>query len=45
MKKIDNPIEELTKRIQTHINNGGSIYQPKRELPYYMMQIHSMKLT
>lgn len=40
MKKIDNPIEELTKRIQTHINNGGSIYQPKRELPYYDYLAH-----
>ena len=35
MKKFDNPIEELTKRIQNHIENGGSIYQPKRQLPYY----------
>lgn len=35
MIKIDNPIEELTKRINDHIANGGSIYQPKRQLPYY----------
>lgn len=35
MKKIDNPIEELTKRINNHINAGGNIYQPKRQLPYY----------
>ncbi len=35
MKKIDNPIEELTKRINTHINAGGNIYQPKRQLAYY----------
>ena len=35
MKKIENPIEELTNRIKTHIENGGNIYQPKRQLPYY----------
>lgn len=35
MKKIDNPIEELTKRINAHINAGGNIYQPKRQLAYY----------
>lgn len=35
MKKIENPIEELTKRINNHISNGGNIYQPKRQLPYY----------
>ncbi len=35
MKKIENPIEELTNRINAHIENGGSIYQPKRQLPYY----------
>ncbi len=35
MIKFENPIGELTKRIQNHIDNGGSIYQPKRQLPYY----------
>lgn len=35
MKKFENPIEVLTERIKAHIANGGSIYQPKRQLPYY----------
>lgn len=35
MKKIENPIEELTSRIQNYIKNGGSIYDPKRKLSYY----------
>lgn len=35
MKKFDNPIEELTNRINQHLQNGGNIYQPKRQLPYY----------
>lgn len=35
MKKIENPIEELKNRILKHIANGGNIYQPKRQLPYY----------
>lgn len=32
---MDKRLLELNKRIAAHINNGGSIYDPKRELPYY----------
>lgn len=35
MKKIDDPIKELTNRIQAHILKGGSIYDPRRQLKYY----------
>lgn len=40
MKKIENPIEELTSRIQKHIDNGGNIYMPRRQLPYYYYLCH-----
>lgn len=40
MKKIENPIEELTKRINNHIAKGGNIYQPKRQLSYYDYLMH-----
>ncbi len=42
MRKFDNPIEVLTQRIQNHIDNGGNIYQPKRQLPYYDY-LHALK--
>lgn len=35
MKKIDNYIADLTAKILKHIQNGGSIYDPRRQLPYY----------
>ncbi len=43
MLKIENPIEELTKRINDHLSKGGSIYDEKRKQPYYDYLIHVKK--
>lgn len=43
MKKIENPIQELTSRIEKYIENGGSIYDPRRKLTYYDYLNHVRK--
>ena len=41
MEKI---IEKLKENIEAHINNGGSIYTPRRRNPYYnMMRYYVLK--